>query len=170
MEYFPNADAVCWFAESVFGELRKNDPSLEFWIVGRNPHTRSPGLEQDPEHHGYGRRVGSASLPCGRFGFRGAHSDRAGGAEKSLDVIAMGKWTLASPGVCKCFGEELPTGIIPCATAADYSDALSRGLSTFDPAIREQGRRRFSWETNLQIFIEEVEHAIGSRNLCPPSL
>lgn len=89
---------------------------------------------------------------------------------KVLEAIAMAKPTLASPDVCESFGEELPRGIIPCATPADYCDALSRDLSTLDPAIREQGRRRFSWETNLQVFLDEVENAIRRPHLSPPSV
>lgn len=41
MDYYPNADAVCWFAESVFGEMKKNDPSLEIPDCRPQPHGRS---------------------------------------------------------------------------------------------------------------------------------
>src|SRR5215831_8419326 len=37
MNYFPNVDACCWFAENVFGELSAKWPTLEFIIVGRDP-------------------------------------------------------------------------------------------------------------------------------------
>jgi len=161
MEYYPNADAVCWFAESVFGELRKADPSLEFFIVGRNPTSDVVNLGKIPNITVTGAVADPRPYLADALAFVAPIRIARGVQSKLLDAIAMAKWTLASPGVCKCFGEELPTGIIPCATPADYCDALSRDLSTPNPAILEDGRRRFSWETNLQVFLDEVEHAIG---------
>ena len=37
MDYWPNADAVIWFANEVLGFIRQAQPQAEFWIVGSNP-------------------------------------------------------------------------------------------------------------------------------------
>ena len=37
MDYWPNVDAVTWFAEEVFSELKLREPGLCFYIVGSNP-------------------------------------------------------------------------------------------------------------------------------------
>lgn len=37
MDYHPNVDAVCWFAEKILPLLRKRWPQVHFHIVGRNP-------------------------------------------------------------------------------------------------------------------------------------
>ena len=37
MDYWPNVDAVCWFAWEVFPELRRIYPDTKFYIVGSNP-------------------------------------------------------------------------------------------------------------------------------------
>jgi sugar transferase (PEP-CTERM/EpsH1 system associated) len=37
MDYWPNIDAVAWFAHSVLPGLRASCPSATFWIVGSNP-------------------------------------------------------------------------------------------------------------------------------------
>lgn len=37
MDYFPNADGVCWFLEHVWRVLAAKYPDLEFHIVGGNP-------------------------------------------------------------------------------------------------------------------------------------
>lgn len=37
MDYWPNADAVAWFASEVLGLIRRELPQTEFWIVGSNP-------------------------------------------------------------------------------------------------------------------------------------
>jgi polysaccharide biosynthesis protein PslH len=37
MDYHPNVDAVCWFANKIFPVLRQRWPRARFHIVGRNP-------------------------------------------------------------------------------------------------------------------------------------
>lgn len=37
MDYWPNADAVRWFATEVLGPIRQGMSHAEFWIVGSNP-------------------------------------------------------------------------------------------------------------------------------------
>lgn len=37
MDYWPNIDAVCWFAAEMLPALRQRWPGLRFHIVGRNP-------------------------------------------------------------------------------------------------------------------------------------
>jgi polysaccharide biosynthesis protein PslH len=37
MDYWPNVDAVCWFAEAVLPALRQRWPKARFWVVGRAP-------------------------------------------------------------------------------------------------------------------------------------
>lgn len=37
MDYWPNVDAVCWFATEIFPVLRRKWPGLRFYVVGRNP-------------------------------------------------------------------------------------------------------------------------------------
>lgn len=40
MDYPPNVDAVCWFAEQVWPRLRERFPQVHFAIVGRDPSER----------------------------------------------------------------------------------------------------------------------------------
>ena len=37
MDYWPNVDAVRWFAHEIFPRLQQHQPQLRFYIVGRNP-------------------------------------------------------------------------------------------------------------------------------------
>lgn len=37
MDYWPNIDAVTWFARDVLPALRERRPQISFYIVGRNP-------------------------------------------------------------------------------------------------------------------------------------
>ncbi len=48
MDYFPNIDAVCFFAEEVFPKVLSRAPSARFRIVGRNPTPRVRELGRRP--------------------------------------------------------------------------------------------------------------------------
>ncbi len=37
MDYWPNVDAVRWFGQEIFPEIRKEQPEARFYIVGGNP-------------------------------------------------------------------------------------------------------------------------------------
>jgi sugar transferase (PEP-CTERM/EpsH1 system associated) len=47
MNYWPNVDAVIWFAEEVLPELRKRWPKARFYIVGRSPNAAVRALASD---------------------------------------------------------------------------------------------------------------------------
>jgi len=48
MDYWPNADAVVWFANEVFGLVRQQLPQAQFWIVGSKPGAEVKKLEGIP--------------------------------------------------------------------------------------------------------------------------
>jgi sugar transferase (PEP-CTERM/EpsH1 system associated) len=48
MDYFPNEDAVDWFAEEIFPRIRVETPGVTFRIVGRNPAKRVRDLARLP--------------------------------------------------------------------------------------------------------------------------
>jgi len=37
MDYWPNVDAVCWFAENILPDIREAVPTAQLWIVGTSP-------------------------------------------------------------------------------------------------------------------------------------
>ena len=47
MDYWPNVDAVLWFAREVLPEIRKRDGSARFYIVGMNPDSEVRALASD---------------------------------------------------------------------------------------------------------------------------
>ncbi len=55
MDYWPNADAVIWFANEVFGLVRQQRPQAEFWIVGSKPGAEVKKLESIAGVHVTGR-------------------------------------------------------------------------------------------------------------------
>ncbi len=47
MDYWPNVDAVVWFAREVLPEIRKRDPAVRFYVVGMNPDAAVRALAND---------------------------------------------------------------------------------------------------------------------------
>ncbi len=45
MDYWPNIDAVIWFAEFIFPDILKAEPTAKFYIVGMNPSEEVKQLE-----------------------------------------------------------------------------------------------------------------------------
>jgi sugar transferase (PEP-CTERM/EpsH1 system associated) len=146
MDYYPNVDACCRFALEILPELRKRAPRLEFFIVGRDPNravrrlgalpgVTVTGTVPDVRPYVAAARVSVASLRVAR-----------GMQNKVLEALSMGKRVLASPAVCATFGSNLPVGIFPCASSADYADALSSlPDNEWEPEIRRGVEQRFSW-------------------------
>jgi sugar transferase (PEP-CTERM/EpsH1 system associated) len=167
MDYYPNADAACWWASHVFPQLRRQQPDMEFLVVGRNP-TRAvrrlagqPGITvtgpvADVRPYLSAAEAVVAPLRIAR-----------GIQNKVLEALAMGKHTLASEAVCDTFGQELPRGIVPCRSPRDYLRFFQQGrtASTGLPAaIRGAARGRFSWNTNLQTLAAELESILNRQD------
>jgi polysaccharide biosynthesis protein PslH len=161
MDYYPNVDACCWFAETVFGELRRHRPALEFLIVGRSPSRAVRRLATQPGI------VVTGGVPDVRPYLAGARSVVAplriarGVQNKVLEALAMGKRVHASPAVASTFGESLPEGMVVCPNTADYVREIcsaTESPASWDPGTRTQARTRFTWERNLMPLMEELDH------------
>ena len=48
MDFRPNVDAACWFADEVLPRIRKAMPAVTFAVVGRDPHPRIQELAGRP--------------------------------------------------------------------------------------------------------------------------
>lgn len=55
MDYWPNADAVIWFARDIFPGVRQMQPKAQFWIVGSQPGNEVQKLAALPGVHVTGR-------------------------------------------------------------------------------------------------------------------
>ena len=151
MSYYPNADGVSRFARETFPALRQRDPSLELFLVGRNP---SPevmrlakldgvtvtGAVPDVRPYLASARAAIASLRIAR-----------GIQNKVLEALAMGKAVLASEEVCRTFAPHPPFGVTCCASTQDYIEAIRSLPRTSKPdlAIAQAARQCFTWSNKL---------------------
>ncbi len=153
MDYWPNADAVIWFAAEVMPILRAARPALQFHIVGANPGPEIRRLATQPGIHVTGR------VPDVRPYV--AHADACvaplriarGIQNKVLEAMAMARPVIASPqafeGVRARAGQDLlvADGAIPMAAAiAAVLDGAHPGLA---PAGRRAVEAGYAWSATL---------------------
>ena len=144
MDWYPNEDAVSFFAEEVLPQVQGNVPDVKFTIVGRNPSARVQRLADRegvvvtgrvPEIKPYFAEATVFVVPL-RIG--------SGTRLKILEALAMGKavvsTTIGAEGLALRDGEE----IIIADEPKDFADAVIQLLT--DPSLRqkigEKGRER----------------------------
>lgn len=157
MDYWPNVDAVCWFAQEVLPGIVARHPGTRFYIAGMNPaqevralaaeHVFVTGTVKDIRPWLAHADVVVAPLRVAR-----------GIQNKVLEAMAMGKAVVASvtcaTGLSAASGRELMT--------ADGVQAFVSGVNALisDAALRERmgilARQcvlaRYSWGAHLRQF------------------
>jgi glycosyltransferase involved in cell wall biosynthesis len=163
MNYFPNVEAVTWFAVDVLPTLRARDPDLEFYIVGRNPTTAVRRLARLP---GVIVTGGVADVRPYLFSAEAVVAPfqiARGMQNKVLEGLAMGKRVFASKAIANTFGEVLPCGISVCESAEAWVGEIlgCPGNARADLQIREAAREHFTWADKLQVLRSCLQSICG---------
>lgn len=161
MDYWPNIDAVVWFAREVLPLIRRSRPRAEFWIVGSNPAAqvlslagldgvRVTGRVPDVRPYLKHARLCVAPLRVSR-----------GVQNKVLEAMAMGRPVLATSAAVRGIDAAGPAG----TRIADDAQGMASlavellGESAADAlgsAARAYVRERFDWQANLDAFLRVV--------------
>ena len=154
MDYWPNVDAVNWFAREVLSVLRQRHPNARFWIVGRNPAPSVQSLVGPdivvtgtvPDVRPYLQHAAAVVAPL-----RVAR----GIQNKILEAMAMARPVVASASCAGAIDAHIGNELLAAETLADYVDALDGLLRDFRRAedIGAAGRQRvldhYSWDAHL---------------------
>ena len=153
MDYWPNADAVAWFAREVLPLLQRDRPGLRFWIVGANP---APEVERLARLPGV-RVTGRVADPRPYL----AHAAAAvvplriarGIQNKVLEAMAMARPVVASPqafeGVRAQPGRDLLVAEGAADTARVVEDVLQGRHPDIGAAARTAMERGHDWAVTL---------------------
>lgn len=168
MDYWPNVDAVTWFATELLPQIRRSVPDARFWIVGMNPAPAVQALAGEGV-------VVTGTVPDVRPYI--AHADLVvaplriarGIQNKVLEAMAMARAVVVSAapanGLAAEDGRE-------CAVAADGDAFCARVLDLLrDPARRagmgEAARdcvlRAYSWSAHLRALDWLLEAPAGAQ-------
>ena len=154
MDYWPNVDAVTWFAVQVLTPLRVRFPRLLFYIVGSRPAAavkalaRLPGVNVTGAVHDIRPYLAHAALAVAPLRIaRGIQN-------KVLEAMSMAKTMVASPqaleGISALPGAEL----LLADSAGEFIAHLTRLLTekpdrTIGTAARKRVLQDYSWDRNL---------------------
>jgi sugar transferase (PEP-CTERM/EpsH1 system associated) len=154
MDYWPNIDAVCWFASEVLPGLRQKWPQLRFHVVGRSPTPAVQALASE------GVAV-SGTVPDVRPWLAHAALVVAplrvarGVQNKVLEAMAMGRPVVAASACTGAIEAEHGRDLLAATTIEDYATAINNLLTDAQRAreIGANGRQcvlsRYSWDAHL---------------------
>ena len=153
MDYWPNVDAVAWFARDVFPKILKQYPKTSFYIVGIRPTEEVRKLAEIegvtvtgavPDVRPYLQHAFAAIAPM-RIA-RGIQN-------KVLEAMAMAKPVLVSSpgleGIDAKIGEEVLLADTEEECIAQVRQLFGQVAIDIGPAARTRVCQDFSWEENL---------------------
>jgi sugar transferase (PEP-CTERM/EpsH1 system associated) len=161
MDYWPNVDAVQWFADDIFPALRARFPDLRFYIVGSRPAAAVlelakrdgivvTGTVPDVRPYIAHAQVAVAPLRIAR-----------GIQNKVLEAMAMATPVVVSPQALEGIDAEPGTELVLAQDAAGFVQAVSNLLPVRETAMglaaRAKVERQYSWPSNLACIGERLE-------------
>lgn len=154
MDYWPNVDAVTWFAQQVM-PLLAGDSRLRFYIVGSNPSPVVKALaEADPRVIVTGRvedvRPYLAHAPAAVAPLRVAR----GIQNKVLEAMAMGRPVVASPAALEGIGPEASKYLMSAQSPEEFAAAVRRvlddtGSAALGASAARCARETYGWGRSL---------------------
>lgn len=167
MDYWPNVDAVSWFAREVLPHVSSDKP-VHLWIVGSRPTRQVQALARSAQVHVTGRvddirryaRHADICLAPLRVA-RGIQN-------KVLESLALARATLVTPNALEGIPAQHGEHLWVAADAPALAEATEQLLDA--PELRDRlgrsGRKlveqRFGWEDNLKQFSSLLESSTGS--------
>lgn len=154
MDYWPNIDAVRWFAEVILPRLLQFCPQLRFYIVGRNP--AAEVLALDGERVAVTGTVDDVRPYLQHAAVVVAPLRIARGIQnKVLEAMAMGKAVVASSDCAGAVDAVPGRDFLTAGSVDEYCRQiefllrLPERAAAIGLAARQQVLARYSWEAHL---------------------
>jgi sugar transferase (PEP-CTERM/EpsH1 system associated) len=163
MDYWPNVDAVSWFAEHVFPAVREAVPAAQFTIVGSRPVEAVRALARQPGVVVTGGvpdvRPWLAHAACAVAPLRIAR----GVQNKVLEAMAMARPVIASAQAAEGIRAEAGRDFVLAQGEADFARAVVTRLQTPSPAAhaRDCILANYDWARNLGVVDSLFEPALA---------
>lgn len=166
MDYWPNVEAVVWFAEAVLPRIRQAHPDVRFYVVGSRPAPevreleRQPGVEvvgpvEDMRPWVGGAAVSVAPLRIAR-----------GVQNKVLEAMALARPVVASPQALEGITAVRDDEVIEAETDPEgFARAVLQCLERPDPEMAARARQRittdYDWGRNLARLHDYLESGLA---------
>jgi sugar transferase (PEP-CTERM/EpsH1 system associated) len=164
MDYWPNIDAVCWFAREMLPALRRSWPALRLHIVGRSPAPAVRALASDSDSVQVSGTVPDVRPYLQHAAVVVAPLRLARGIQnKVLEAMAMARPVVAASVCVEAIDARAGEHLVAAAEPADYVreiDALLRAPQVAQ-ALGRAGRARvldaYGWEAQLRPLDRHVD-------------
>jgi len=172
MDYWPNIDAVAWFADRIFPAVREAVPSAQFAIVGSRPTEAVVSLARQPGVIVTGSvpdvRPWVAHAACAVAPLRIAR----GVQNKVLEAMAMARPVVASAQAAEGIRAEAGRDFIQAQGEAEFAQAVIAQLQTTGTiaAARDCILKNYDWTRNLRAIDPLFEPAPATQPVleaCP---
>lgn len=162
MNYRPNIDAVCWFADRVWPKIRHTLPNAQFLIIGREPTRTVRQLAEREgivvtggvsETHSWIQKCRVVAVPL-----RVAR----GLPNKMLEAMAAGRPVVASSAAAACIDAEPNRHFHVADEPEDFADRTIRLLCE-NRACHEVAREALTWvraHHDWEIVLDQFERVV----------
>ena len=167
MDYWPNAQAVSWFAEAVLPLIRMEIPEALFYVVGRNPGrgvrhlSNCPGVTVTgtvPDVRAYLQHAAVAVAPLKLA--RGVQN-------KVLEAMAMARPVVASPQALEGLSVRVPDEALAADDAAAFAEQVVAGLRGQLPELGAAARRAVLREYSWDACLRGLDDLLGLQSAVP---
>jgi sugar transferase (PEP-CTERM/EpsH1 system associated) len=170
MEYWPNVDAVTWFATTVMPRLRRSDPTATFWIVGANPVRDVRRLEREPGVIVTGRVPDTRPYLAHASAVVAPLRIARGIQSKVLEAMAMGRPVVASLHAFEGLRVQPDRDLLLAQDADEFVRAIERiwtecALRGLGERARQSVQILYDWNNqlaNLDAVMASVEGTAGA--------
>jgi sugar transferase (PEP-CTERM/EpsH1 system associated) len=153
MDYWPNVDAVQWFADDILPGILQRHPEARFCIVGARPTPQVQALAQRPGIHVTGTvpdvrpylahaQISVAPLRIAR-----------GIQNKVLEAMAMAKPVIVSPQALEGISAQAGRDLLLAGDASEFiglaCGALEELPADLGRAARAQVEASYNWDVNM---------------------
>ncbi|MGO9444959.1 MAG: TIGR03087 family PEP-CTERM/XrtA system glycosyltransferase, partial [Thiobacillaceae bacterium] len=153
MDYWPNVDAVRWFAEGVFPRVKAALPNSKFYIVGSEPTETVQQLRRYSDVMVTGRvpdiRPYLQHAACAVAPLRLAR----GVQNKVLEAMSMARPVVATPQATEGIAAQIGQDLLEASDVRNFADEVIQVCEGRYPNMGVHGRERvlqaYDWETNL---------------------
>jgi sugar transferase (PEP-CTERM/EpsH1 system associated) len=172
MDYWPNIDAVTWFADRIFPAVRDAVPAAQFTIVGSRPADAVLALARQPGVVVTGGvpdvRPWLAHAACAVAPLRIAR----GVQNKVLEAMAMARPVVASPQAAEGIRAEAGRDYALARDEAGFAAAVVAALRAraSNPGARERVLVHYDWARNVAVvdpLLDAVPASNPALRACP---
>jgi sugar transferase (PEP-CTERM/EpsH1 system associated) len=158
MDYWPNADAVTWFARDILPLVREVDPAIQFYIVGAKPTPAVRALERQPGITVTGRVPDVRPYISHATAVIAPLRISRGVQNKVLEGMSMARPVVATPDACQGLLPEIRRSVLCASEPRDFADHIISLLDSdqrhdIGRAGRESIKGCHDWTKNLSSLL-----------------